>query len=392
MHTAKNSINLLETSDATHKPAGLEKKEAPLDFIHDSGGIGNLVNMIHSSPLQTAQAKSIDRLFAANPEVSNSVQSHNDNSIANPLQLKSSNSQTQPVAQMYPEWLDNLFQMAIDNPLAAGGTFAAGVFALLAFWYWNNPNPPPVEHPPPHEEEEPDRTTVAGVAAALHMDEETLLNQLENGEGNVDMVDVGHVFSAADGVIGGLIPPTILADLPEDNQQIVDTIFDRINHWPFNYNGIYQSGYQGFLSRNGDCNTLAQMMVLACQAAGVDNVEIEDDFEAMLVVQHAIHGRDTTSNVDGQAYWFFHDHHWCEYNGARYDLLFMGNATPQAFHRTNEDQQYHGINYDVFEGGRAMIHAEQFGGLDTDLGEGRLGYVANSVEDIQEYIDEHRQG
>lgn len=297
------------------------------------------------------------------------------------------------VVQRMPGWLDGLLQIAKNNP-GASTLVGVGALTALAYWYWNKkpavkkPQAPKLAQPEP---EPPDHRTLQGLATVLKVEPQTLLNLLESGEGDIDINPLFKAYNGVTTVFTGLVPPSLLNDLPEAPQAIVQELFGRINLLPFNYTGLYQSGNLGFTTRKGDCNTLLQMFVMAAQAAGVQDLDTQSDQTPMLVEPRAIHGRAAHGNTEGLGGWFFYDHHWCTFQGAHYDLLFMSQAAPATAHRTQHDQVHNGVKYDVFDDGRVLIHAAQFGLLNAALSPDSVGYVLASVHEARQYIDEHRK-
>jgi hypothetical protein len=294
-----------------------------------------------------------------------------------------------PAVQRMPDWMQVLVKIARENPIAATATVALGAASVLAYYYWRRqPKVPPRIQA---QLEPPDWGTLAGVAEQVNVTPETLRTQLEGGVGDLTINALyGKGFNPEAETATGLVPPSLLVDLPDTPAAKVETLFQRLNQFRFTYTGYSESGGSSFLSGTGDCLSLADRFLLAARAAGVADVVMDHDYEAMVVVRHAIHGRDTDANVDGSPLWFFHDHHWCVYNGTRYDLLFMDHQTPQATHRTQENVLHNGVQYDVF-GDMAVIHAEQFDKLTLPLTPGRVGR-AMPVAAVQGFIDTHKKG
>jgi hypothetical protein len=294
-----------------------------------------------------------------------------------------------PAVQRMPDWLKAIVRIAEENPITAAATVAVGAASVLAYYYWRRQQnvPPRIKalHQAP-----PDWTTLAGVAAEVNVTPEVLRTQLETGVGDLTINNLyAKGLNAESGPATGLVPPSLLTELPEAAAEKVETLFDRLNQFRFTYTGYYESGGSSFLSGTGDCLSLAERFLLATRAAGVAGVTIETDEEPMVVVPHAIHGRPSVTNLDGSPGWFFHNHHWAVYNGTRYDLLFMDHQTPQATHRTQENVVHNGVQYDVF-GEVAVIHAAQFDHLTTALTAARVGR-AMPVAEVRGYIDTHKR-
>lgn len=294
-----------------------------------------------------------------------------------------------PAVQRIPDWLQAIVRMAEENPITAAATITVGAASVLAYYYWKRQ--PKVPSTVQAQLLPPDWNTLVGLARTVNVAPDVLRAQLENGVGDLTINALYKKgFDPASETATGLVPPSLLADLPESAAEKVETLFQRLNQFRFNYTGIYESGGSSFLSGNGDCLSLAERFLLATRAAGVAGVTLDHDEEPMLVVQHAIHGRNTLANLDGSPGWFFFDHHWGVYNGTRYDLLFMNHQTPQATHRTQENVLHNGVRYDVF-GDMAVIHAGQFDTLTLPLTPGRVGR-SMPVAEVQGFIDTHRRG
>jgi hypothetical protein len=303
---------------------------------------------------------------------------------------KSMRAVSNPPVQREGGWFETLVEMAKANPLGAALTVGAGAAAILAYYYFRQ-HPAPRGQAPREAEEPPDWTTLAGVARQVNVSPEVLRTQLETGVGDLTINDIYRKgFDPGTQTLTGLVPPSILVNLPATTAEKVETIFNRINQFRFTYTGFYQAGGNSFLSGTGDCRSLAERFLLALQAAGVQGAEFESDETAMIVASHAIHGRDTVANLDGTPLWFFHDHHWVTYQGTRYDLLFMDHQTPQSWHRTDENLTHNEVHYDVFEGNTAVIHASQFDKLTAPLTAGRVGR-AMPVAQVKTFIDTNKK-
>jgi hypothetical protein len=187
-----------------------------------------------------------------------------------------------------------------------------------------------------------------------------------------------------------MVPPQIIADLDGDDNAKVNTIFERINVFPFFYSGAYQPPEMGFLSKNGDCLTLAMMLQLAAKAAGVNNVTIEKLVHRHIVAKGRAHGRDKVGNVENEAYWTFRNHFWCTHNGTIYDLLFMKKALAKP-HLCTGDDVYHEVKYELYEGDKYMIASDQHDTITKKkLSPGSQGVVFDSLVELKLYIDTNK--
>lgn len=218
------------------------------------------------------------------------------------------------------------------------------------------------EQPEQNRQPGADSTTLEGIARQLNITPKSLRDQLESGPlegGAVFRHDLERAFfDTGPQSYLGIVPPSLIRNLPQDPRAKVNEIFRRINAFSFQYQGRTTSAVTGFLNKYGDCNTLAEMFIFATRAAGVEGVVRRSQVKRMLVQRAPIHGRDTTGNTAGETFWFFHDHHWCTYGGQRYDLLFMSNRTPGHLGSLGEDV-YNNVHYESFEGGRYMVHADE---------------------------------
>ena len=295
-----------------------------------------------------------------------------------PLQTKAISD----VVQRMPDWLNSLIDLARNNPIASLTTAGVGAAGLLAYYYWRRQPEVPVVV---EELAPPNRTTIAGVAAQIGVGADVLTNQLENGIGDIDISQ----FYAVDlipwqgGAITGAVPPSLIADLPEAPQAKVDELFTRLNAWPFSYTGTAGNGVGGFLSRQGDCRTLASMFQLATQAAGIEGVTIEEETKSMLVDPRAIHGRTDDNNVsaDGPPYWYFDNHYWCVYEGQAYDLLFRNVGAVAASYQSGT-RMVGGQEYQLFPNGMAL--SPQGGGVAMPGGIGLTQGTVTPIADLPE--------
>jgi hypothetical protein len=187
-----------------------------------------------------------------------------------------------------------------------------------------------------------------------------------------------------------MVPPQIIAGLEGNENAKVNTLFERINAFSFFYSGAYQPPEMGFLSKNGDCYTLALMLQLAASAAGINNVRIEKLLQRHLVAKGPAHGRDKEGNVENEAYWTFRNHFWCIHNGTTYDLLFMKKTLAKPNLYTGE-ALYNGIKYELYEGDKFMIASDEHDKITKkELSAGSQGIVFNSLVEVKLYIDTNK--
>lgn len=283
----------------------------------------------------------------------------------------------QGVFQFFGDWLFDAVQAMWENPLVTIAALEVSALAIEAAYEYLTYTPP-------------DRRTIAGVATVMDISPRALENHLENGPVNDQTYDSAPITNAlpGTGIVKGLIPPSLITNTGVlQGAAKLTLIFNRLKNYPFYYSGIYTNGYNGFLRKAGDCQTLVQMFVLAAQAAGINGVEIKDKQNVeMLVTGAPIHGRATQGNVRNNTYWYFHEHYWAVYNGKRYDVLFMDNQTPTTYYY-KQQKTYSNVDYKVFESGRCMImRAELQNKLNITLGPNELGLVRNKEEDIKAYI------
>lgn len=234
-----------------------------------------------------------------------------------------------------------------------------------------------------------DRNNLADVASTFGITEDQLRNHLESGALNDQTYDSATATNALPGagIAKGLIPPSLTRNYgPLKGVAKLQAIFNRVNNFPFHYSGNYTNGYNGFLKKAGDCQTLVQMFVLAAEAAGIPGVEIKDKQLPMLVKAAPIHGRALQGNVRDNTYWSFHEHYWAVYEGKYFDLLFMDNKTPTTFY-FKQNKSYSNVNYQLYDAGRCMITAAELQAkLNIVLPAGELGIVRNKEEEIKSYI------
>lgn len=314
------------------------------------------------------------------------------------LELKAQSSDEKPlsdgnssaaVVQQMPDWMLKLIGLAKENKLVVGGAAAVTVGGVLLYYYCKKK---PGTLPPQIEEQVPEPTfeTLEDLADKVKIDPQVLINQLETGIGNFDVNDFYKTGIGHDRLASLLVPPSLIADLPGEEGAKFTELLQRFHLLPFTYTGRQNSPGTGFLSRTGDCYTLANMFRFATVAAGIEGVEYKSDENPMLVPAATIHGRDTQGNVDGELCWAFDDHHWCEYKGVRYDLLFRRTGIHEISYRIAE-KNHNGVDYSVFENGRAIIYANMFDKLHTLLAGNHQGYVANNEDAIKEYIDTNKK-
>lgn len=323
---------------------------------------------------------------------------------SHPVQYKSNSNA--PIQRM-PDWLAKLLSQVGEHKLESFALAATAGFAGVLAYYYFKGKPTTrahIEEAAQDEEEEPDFSTLEGVAKAIGIHPRRLLWQLEEApeidpfidpREKRDLVTVNDLyrkgFDPETMVATGVVPPSLLKDLPDNEDQKLRELFFRFNNLDFQYIGKQANGASGFLSRQGDCSTLAVMFQLAAQACGIDDVEIITDSIPMLVPAAPIHGRNSQRNVDGQACWAFMDHHWCTYKGRNYDLLFMNEGPDDVVHRKTE-HLHNGVTYYVFEDGRAIIYDEMVDHhLTVALTKGYSGRVFRNGGDAESYIDTYKK-
>lgn len=293
--------------------------------------------------------------------------------------------------QRVPEWLQSLIALAREHPVGTAATLAVGAGTLLGYYYYRQQKKAPKQTIHQQEEEPaPDWSTYQGVAEAIGIDPEILRDQLENGGDTVDMNQVYKKgFDRRVEKIPGLVPPSLIENLEGSRQAQLDALFTRFNKWPFTYTGRVQFGASSFLTRQGDCKSLAEMFQLAAHAIGIE-VELETDPRCVLVEPGPIHGRNTDGNTDGIRVWHFFDHTWCVFNGQRYDLLFMLKGAPEASFQSGDDRQHEGILYELYPNGLAYISPDECDKMGLRLSGGSEGYVIKASA-VKSFISEHKK-
>lgn len=184
------------------------------------------------------------------------------------------------------------------------------------------------------------------------------------------------------------VPEDLIKDLDklDGNQAKIDTLFKRFNSLNFVYIGKYLRGGMGFLARRGDCRTLVEMFMFAAKAIGID-VDFEEYEGDHLVEAAAIHGRDSTGNVQDETHWFFENHYWCTFNDQVYDLLFKTKNPPRVSKKV-EDRVHSGVTYTSFQNNLCMLgKAEAKSKLSVELD--GFGIVKTTEKNMQTYIDQH---
>jgi transcriptional regulator with XRE-family HTH domain len=323
-------------------------------------------------------------------------------SNTHPVQFQSNSNA--PIQRM-PDWLAKLLSQVGENKLESFALAATAGFAgvLLYYYFKGKPSTKTRIEKASKEEEPPDFSTLESLAKTIGVDPEELEWQLEDApeinphiplEEKRKLVTVNALyrkgFDPETMAATGVVPPSLLEDLPESELDKLEELFYRFNNLAFNYTGSQANGASGFLSRQGDCSTLALMFKLAAEAAGIKDVEIETDPVPMLVPAAPIHGRGSQRNVDGISCWAFVDHHWCTYQGQKYDLLFMNAGPDEVVHRDTA-HIYNGITYYLFEDGRAIIYEEMYTNLTATLSKGSEGRVFRSDDDAENYINTYKK-
>lgn len=321
---------------------------------------------------------------------------------SHPVQFQRNSSA--PIQRM-PDWLAKLLIQIGENKLESLALAAAAGFAGVLAYYYFKGNPTTRAHieEVSQEEEEPDFSTLEGVAKAIGISPRKLLWQLETApsidpslsmEKKQKLVTVNDLYQQGfDGTTAatGVVPPSLLENLPPDNEDKLEELFRRFNNLDFQYLGSQANGASGFLSRQGDCATLTLMFMLAAEACGIDNVEMVTDPIPMLVPGAPIHGRNSQRNVYGQNCWAFIDHHWCTYKGRNYDLLFMNEGPEDVVHRKS-GHIHNGVTYYIFEDERAIIYDEMVDHhLTFALTKGYSGCVFTNYRDAELFIDRYKK-
>lgn len=321
----------------------------------------------------------------------------------NPVQF---NSNSNAPIQRMPDWLANLLSQVGENKLESFALAATAGFAgiLLYYYFKGKPVTKARIEKTKKEKEPPDFSTLAGLARTIGVDPQKLEWQLEEApeidpslslEEIENLVTINDLYSKGFNpettVATGVVPPSLLKDLPDNDTNKLEVLFDRFNNLAFSYTGKQANGASGFLSRYGDCSTLVLMFKLATQACGINDVEIETDTVPMLVPSARVHGRDSQGNVDGVPCWAFYEHYWCTYHGKKYDLLFMNSGPGEVIHRENTEHIHKGISYYVFEDERAIIYKDMLNSLTVPLTEGNEGRVFYNADEAEQFIDKYKK-
>jgi hypothetical protein len=189
----------------------------------------------------------------------------------------------------------------------------------------------------------------------------------------------------------GIIPPEIMTGVEgKEGAAKVDVMFNNFNKIAFTYSPQHAvAALAGFMSRHGDCGTLANMFMTATQEAGIEGVKVEGEQKRRLVPAGKVHGAGTSNEMSGK-YWAFGDHYWCVYNGTMYDLLFMkkGAEVPATYRYTASDE-YKNCSYELY-GDRAFISPEELKKLGVNPGKTQ-GMAFDSVKDLKQFIDTHQK-
>jgi hypothetical protein len=99
-----------------------------------------------------------------------------------------------------------------------------------------------------------------------------------------------------------------------------------------------------------------------------------------------VHGGASSNEMSGH-YWSFGEHWWADYNGSKYDLLFMkkGSAMPTTYLTTGVGK-YKDINYELYAGGKCFISIEELEKLGVNAGN-KEGIAFESENAAHAYID-----
>jgi hypothetical protein len=204
---------------------------------------------------------------------------------------------------------------------------------------------------------DPDINKLEGVALRLGMTSKQLIKHWkESAPAPTKIYD--HTGTIPEVYTGdrkkSMVPPSIINGLHGTNTGRLDTIFQNLNNMNFSYSGVSINPEMGYMTKSGDCLTLANMFKLAADAAGITGVLVASKVEPQIVASRAIHGRTRLGNVDGKLCWYFDNHYWCTYMGNSYDLLFMTKKAVQSYGRTKK-KKYYGCSYSVFSNGYCLI-------------------------------------
>jgi hypothetical protein len=130
-------------------------------------------------------------------------------------------------------------------------------------------------------------------------------------------------------------------------------LFLNLNNFRFRYTGGVLNPKVAFEARQGDCQTLVGMYMLAAAEMNIP-ITIERRMQRQLVARQPIHGRTTQGNTEGDTDWYFHEHYWVTSNGVPYDVLFM-ITPPPAVTVSNGQAVHNGVTYYTFADGRCVI-------------------------------------
>ncbi|MBN2147579.1 MAG: DUF4157 domain-containing protein [Anaerolineales bacterium] len=189
-----------------------------------------------------------------------------------------------------------------------------------------------------------------------------------------------------------MVPPGIIQGLKgDDDSAKLDTIFQRINKYSFSYAGTHYAPEIGFTSKTGDCQTLAEMLILAAKAAGITGVTLEPQGgqTKRLVPARKAHGRPGKSNENSGRYWAFDTHFWAEYKGAKYDLLFMTKADVPAHYETGSGV-WKDVPYTIYDGGRCFIAQNAAEKLGVKMKANSQGIAFNSEDELMLFVNRYK--
>lgn len=310
-----------------------------------------------------------------------------------PAQAKSVDGKPiQGVFQFNGSWWDIALNALFNNPgktiLAIAGV--SGI--LLARSLYNRYKARHNQQPP----QQPDRNTLDGIAKAMNLDVFELERFLDEGPPGGDYLTVEDIqhspFLNTVPTMFGLVPPVITEGLIGNDEMTdgakMNLLFERINDLPFAYTGGGKNYARGFLEKQGDCGTLAAMMIVAARAIGIEGATSEGNDIPHLVAPRPIHGRTKVGNTDQEEAWFFIEHTWVEWKGRHYDMLFMSRQpVPVVF--TNGKHEYNHIPYLQFPNRRFVLDkgVAEANGTTFHFDPGHTAIYRRSHQAMQNFID-----
>jgi hypothetical protein len=188
-----------------------------------------------------------------------------------------------------------------------------------------------------------------------------------------------------------VIPAEVLAGVDgKEGQEKLDVIFENFNKLDFTYTpGLSMPPLSGYLSRTGDCGTLAEMFEVAARQAGISGAKVDGEHKSRLVAKAKVHGGAESNEMNGK-YWAFGDHTWVNYNNSIYDLLFMkkGSAVP-ATYRMMGTGEHKGCKYNIYEGDHYFIDLPNL--MRLGMGQqGNQGIAFDSLNELKGFVNMYR--